>query len=433
MKNHFLLLSIIFLFFSYKTVCQVNKIEKKIVESVNRNNAYYIDLLKEIVNMNSGTMNFEGVKKVGMRLKPEFEALGFDTRWEVGNAFNRAGHLVAVQKGKKGPNILLIGHLDTVFEKDSPFQEYKMINDSIMQGPGVADMKGGDVIILEALRSLKDAKILKNMSIEVVLTGEEENSGRPLNLSKKVLFEASERADIALAFENGDGNPKTIVTSRRGSKDWTLEVAGVRSHSSQVFTDKVGVGAIYETSRILNEFYLQLTEFHNLTFNPGVILGGTSVQYDSMKSKGDAFGKKNVVAQKTIVTGDLRATSLAQQDSAMKIMKQICRENYPGTSAQITFRSGGYPPLAATKGNMELLSIYNEVSQDLGYGEVIAVDPRKAGAADVSFTASNVEKAVDGLGLSGGHGHTIDETGNLNKMPVQAKRAAVMIYRLTRE
>lgn len=376
-------------------------------------------------------MNFQGVKSVGMRLKQEFQLLGMDAQWLDGSEFNRAGHLVARNTYKKGPKILMIGHLDTVFEKDSPFQAFKMLNDSMMQGPGVADMKGGDVIILAALRALKEANLLDKMSIEVVMTGEEENSGRPLNLSKKALFDAAERADVALAFENGDGKPTTIVTTRRGSKDWSLVVTGVRSHSSQVFTDKVGVGAIYETSRILNDFYLKLSGFHNLTYNPGVILGGTKVAYDSMTSSGNAFGKKNVVAQKTIVTGDLRATSLSQQDSAMKIMQQICAENYPGTSAKLNFRSGGYPPLAETTGNLKLLKLYNEVSLDLGFGEVTAVDPRKAGAADVSFTAGFVDMAVDGLGLSGGHGHTTDETGNLNMLPVQAKRAAVLMYRLT--
>lgn len=115
--------------------------EKKILNAVNEHNAYYTSLLKEIININSGTMNFEGVQKVGAVLRKEFDKLGMETEWVNGAPFNRAGHLVARTKGSKGPKMLLIGHLDTVFEPDSPFQKYTMLNDSIMKGPGVADIK----------------------------------------------------------------------------------------------------------------------------------------------------------------------------------------------------------------------------------------------------------------------------------------------------
>lgn len=429
MRNFILICLIVFS--SGKLTAQLTKTEKKIVRSVDQNNEKYTNLLKEIVNINSGTMNFDGVKQVGMVLKKEFEALGLETKWVDGSAFGRAGHLVAVSKGSKGPKMLLIGHLDTVFEPDSPFQQYTMLNDSIMKGPGVADMKGGDVIILLALKALKEANVLDQMQIEVVLTGDEEKSGSPLELSKKDLVEGAKRADIALAFENADGDPKTIVVSRRGSAGWRLMVSGNAAHSSQVFTNKVGVGAIYEASRILREFYEQLSKEENLTFNPGVILGGTSTSYDAGQSGGTAYGKSNVVAQEVIVTGDIRAVSLEQLEKAKRIMEEITANNYPGTSAEIIFNEGGYPPLAPSEGNRKLLSYYNSVSRDLGFGPVDAVNPRNAGAADVSFTSGLVDMAIDGMGLSGADDHTINETGNLNMLSVQAKRAAVLMYRLT--
>ncbi len=263
---------------------QADKTEQDIVQSVDQHNDYYTALLKEIVNVKSGTMNFAGVRTVGDKLRAEFEKLGMETRWVDGTPFGRAGHLVAVTKGKKGPRMLLIGHLDTVFEPDSPLQSYTEVNDTILKGPGVADMKGGDVIILMALRALKDANMLDDMQIEVVMTGDEEKSGSPIELSKKALIEGAERADIVLAFENADGNPKTIVVSRRGSTGWKLKVSGNAAHSSQIFSDRVGVGAIYETSRILNTFYQQLSTEENLTFSPGVILGGTTTSYDDTQN-----------------------------------------------------------------------------------------------------------------------------------------------------
>jgi len=377
-------------------------------------------------------MNFEGVKEVGRLFKSELDKLGFETKLTSGEAYGRAGHLVATHKGKTGLKLLLIGHLDTVFELDSPFQNSSMENDTVMKAPGVADMKGGDVIIILAMQALKDAGVLENMSVEIVMTGDEEKNGAPLDLSKKDLVDAAKWADVALGFENGDGNPETIVVARRGSSSWKLEVTGNAAHSSQVFSEKVGVGAIYETSRILNDFYTELSKEENLTFNPGFILGGTSVDLKEDETGGSAFGKTNVVAQSAISKGDIRAVSLEQLERAKQTMKKIVSENYPKTQAKLSFDKGGYPPLARTEGNSRLLEIYDEISQELGFGKVYAVNPRNAGAADISFTAGHVEMAVDGLGLSGADDHTVNETGNINKLGVQAKRAAILMYRLSK-
>lgn len=429
--NYKNLLLIIVFCFSISGFSQKNKKERKIIEAVDNYTESAIKLIKKAVNINSGTMNFEGVRKVGSLFQKELDKLGFKTALTDGSAYGRAGHLIATRKGKKGPKFLMIGHLDTVFELESPLQEYTMINDSLVKGPGIADMKGGDVIIILAMQALNDAGLLDDMSIEIIMTGDEEKSGKPLELSKKALIDAAKRADIALGFENGDNNPKTIVVARRGSTDWELKVTGNPAHSSQVFTEDVGTGAIYETSRILNEFYLQLAKEKDLTFNPGFIIGGTSLKEDSDGTGGSAFGKTNVVSQETIVRGDLRAVSLEQLKNAKATMKKIVSENYPKTKAEIHFSAGGYPPLSLTEGNTRLLGYFNTVSEDLGFGSVTAVNPRNAGAADISFTSEYVDMAIDGLGLTGGGGdHTINETGNLNTVATQAKITAVLMYRL---
>jgi glutamate carboxypeptidase len=423
---------LVFLSFSTLVFSQKNSTEKRIVKSVDKNIDDAIVLLKKAININSGTMNFKGVKEVGALFKTELDQLGFETKQTSGEAYNRAGHLIAVRKGKKnGPKILMIGHLDTVFEEDSPLQEFIMVNDSIIKGPGVADMKGGDVIIILAMKALKEAGVLDDLSIEIIMTGDEEKSGDPIELSKKDLIDAAKRADIALGFENGDNRTETIVVSRRGSADWKLTVTGNAAHSSQIFTKEIGAGAIYEASRILNEFYEQLSNEKDLTFNPGFVLGGTSLEIDTDETGGTTFGKNNVVAQTAVVHGDLRATSPEQLEKAKETMLKIINNNYPNTTAKIIFGKGAYPPLAMTKGNLELLSQYNNVSKDLGFGAVEAVNPRNAGAADISFTSGYVEMAIDGLGLTGGSGdHTINETGNLNSVAQKAKITAVLLYRL---
>ncbi|MBC3766343.1 M20/M25/M40 family metallo-hydrolase [Neptunicella marina] len=414
---------------SNSALAQLSSVEKGLINQVDHNNPEAVTLLKDIVNINSGTMNFSGVKKVADRLIPEFEALGFNAHFEDGSAFNRAGHLIAEYKSGKGPQILMIGHLDTVFEADSPFQHFEMLDNNMAKGPGIADMKGGDVIILQALKALHQANELQGLNIRVVMTGDEELNGRPLAKSKQALVDAAKWADIALGFENGDGNPRTANVSRRGSVDWTLTISGHASHSSQIFKDKVGAGAIYEASRILNQFYQQLRSEPLLTFNPGRIMGGTTVHHNKMNNSGDTFGKNNVVAQSAIVTGDIRAASLEQLERVKDKMRKIVADNLPQTQSVIEIGEG-YPPMGATDGNQQLLSIYSNVSQDLGQGQVEAVNPLNAGAADVSFTAQYVSMALDGLGMSGTAGHTVNETGNMVSLPNQTKRAALLLYRL---
>lgn len=402
--------------------------EQEIARHVDAGANDAIDLLAQAVNINSGSMNFEGVQEVGALFRAEFDALGFETEWVDGTAFERAGHLVARRFGS-GPHLLLIGHLDTVFEPSSPFQTFQRDGDRA-QGPGVVDMKGGDVVIIHALRALAAAGQLDDMSITVVMTGDEERSGRPLDLAREVLVRAAEEADIAIAFENGDSNPATAVVARRGSTGWRLEVTGTPAHSSQLFQDEVGAGAVYEASRILTGFYDRLAGQRLLTFNPGVMLAGTDVDYDAFTAGGSAFGKSNVVAERAVVTGDLRTITLDQLEDARAAMRFVARQNLPRTSATITF-DDGYPPLAPSDGNHRLLDLFSQVSQDLGFGQVAPVDPRNAGAADVSFTAGLVDMAIDGLGPGGGNDHTVDEWIDLPTLAIQTKRAAVLMHRLS--
>jgi glutamate carboxypeptidase len=410
----------------------VSATEKRMLEFIDATNPEALELLIESVNINSGTMNLEGVRKTGELFRARFEELGFQTEWQDGAEFQRAGHLVARYAGTDaGPKILLIGHLDTVFEPDSPFQSFAMLDDAVATGPGIADMKGGNVIMLRALAALRAVDALDQLDVTVVLTGDEELSGRPLALSKKALVDAAGHADIAIGFENGDGDYRTANISRRGASGWTLRTTGKPSHSSQIFREDIGPGAIFEAARILHSFQAdeELRGEQYLTFNPGRIVGGTTITDSEADNTGTAFGKSNVVAESAFVDGDLRAVSSEQLQRARQRMQQIVASSHPHTSATIEFEDG-YPPMAPTDGNRKLLALYSRVSEDLGFGAVEAVNPLRAGAADVSFVADHVEMAIDGVGMSGSEGHTVDEKGHLESLPLQAKRAAVLLYRL---
>lgn len=403
-------------------------IEQQLIVEIDARQEQSMSLLETAVNINSGSLNLAGVRAVGELFARAFEEFGMETEWLDGSAFNRAGHLVA-RYGSSGPHLLLIGHLDTVFEPDSPFQEFQRIDARYARGPGSTDMKGGNVIIVEALRALKRTGALDQMTVTVMLIGDEESSGQPLELGRQALRKAADAADVALGFEDGDGNPATAVIARRGYTSWSLEVTGTPAHSSIIFSEEIGYGAVYEAARILNAFRETLAGEPNLTFNPGVLLAGTQVDYDAATSRGSAFGKGNVIAELASASGDLRTLTIDQRERAKQHMKQIVQSSLPGTHAELNFVDG-YPPLAPSTGNRRLLGIWDQASQDLGYGSVVAVDPAKAGAADISFTAGRVDMALDGLGLMGSGGHTVEETADLSTLGSQAKRAAVAMYRL---
>lgn len=405
--------------------------ERALTAFVDKDYDRALALLERVVNINSGTMNLAGVREVGDALRPEFDALGFKTVWVDGTSFGRAGHLIADHPGT-GPRILLIGHLDTVFEPDSPFQKFERLSPTAAKGPGTTDMKGGNVVMIHALRALYSTGALKSMNIVVVLTGDEEAAGRPLSASRAALVKAAQGADVAIGFEDGDGDPKTAVIGRRGTTNWELRVKGKPAHSSQIFNAENGYGAVFEAARILNAFRERLAGQPHLTFNPGVIVGGTTVEYDEKASRGTGFGKSNVIAEHTVVTGDLRALTPEQFAAAKKSMQEIVAASLARTSATLTF-DDGYPPLAPTAGNERLLALYNRASLDVGAGPVVAVDPDKAGAADVSFVSGQVGMILDGVGLMGTGGHTVHETADLTTLPVMVKRMAVLLSRLQRD
>ena len=406
----------------------LSKTEQKIVQAVDKNMPSTLQLLKESVNINSGTLNIKGVQQVGELYRKELAALGFTTEWiTVPDSLKRAGHLVAYRKGSKGKKLFLIGHLDTVFEPDMPPNPYTVLNDSTATGQGVNDMKGGDVLVIAALKALHEQGLLKDASITVYFTGDEENAGHPRSVARGDFMQRAKEHDIALAFETA-ANMGTVATARRGASEWYLEVEGKQAHSSGVFGAS-GYGSIYEASRILNTFREELSKEQYLTFNPGLISGGSELDYNKPAQKGVVLGKTNIISPRTVVIGDLRFLSEAQKEGARAKMRTIVANSLPGTKATITF-TDGIPAMPPTKGNEALVSVVNEVSGALGYGEVKAGNPGSRGAGDISYVAEYLD-CLDGLGASGRGAHAPGETMNLKEYPQLIKRTAVLIYRLT--
>lgn len=408
-------------------------VERQVADAISARQEEAYDLLEKLVEINSGTLNPAGVRRVGEVLAEPLQALGFAIEWvELPPEMQRGPHLVARREAARddAPHVLMIGHLDTVFEPDSPFQDFARDGD-VVHGPGALDMKGGDVAILLALQGLADAGALDDVTVTVFYTGEEEAPGKPLEVSRRELRRAAEEADVALGFESGccrEGVDRAVV-ARRSSIPWRLEVEGVQSHSSVIFSEDVGAGAVFEAARILDGFYSELAAEEALTFNVGVLLGGTEVDYDPETHRGSAFGKTNVVPQRVVAHGGLRALTAEQLDSARERMRKIAGENLPHTSAKLRFEEG-YPPMPPTKGNRRLLETYDEISRALGLGPVEAFPPAERGAADVSFAAPFVDAALAGLGPEGEGSHTTEERLDLPTVIESAQRAAVLLVRL---
>ncbi|MET0308294.1 MAG: M20/M25/M40 family metallo-hydrolase [Sphingomonas sp.] len=407
----------------------LSKAEKTIDRTVDAEFERSVALLARLVDQNSGTLNLQGVTKVGEMMRAELEPLGFAVSWKPMDAVQRAGHLIAVHRGKPGgKRILLIGHLDTVFELSSPFQKFVRTGDKA-EGPGAGDDKGGMVVIVSALRAMQAAGTLKDANIEVVLTGDEEDAGSPLSISRADLIAAGKRADVALDFEGLviDGGKDMGSIARRSVTDWRITASGKTGHSSLIFTPEFGDGAINELARILAAFRKDLPE-PNLTFNAGVIAGGARAEIDE-SGNAKAGGKTNIIAATAVATGDFRTLSVEQTERVRAKMEAIVAAHAPGTDAKIEFGEG-YPAMAPTDGNKALLAELNRVNRDLGLEEMAPLDPLKRGAGDISFVAHDVD-SLAGLGTYSTGDHAPGETVDLASIHRQAKRAAILISRLS--
>jgi len=406
--------------------------ERKITTEVDAEQPWAIGFLEQLVDVNSGTRNLPGVTRVGEMVRPQFEALGFTVVWKPMAAVGRAGHLIATHRGRPGTKrMLLIGHLDTVFEPDSPFQTFVRHGD-FAKGPGASDDKGGVVVMLTALRAMRTAGTLRDANIEVVLTGDEENAGSPLAIARADLIAAGKRADVALDFEGliiVDGRDMGSV-ARRSAASYLITTHGVTAHSSGIFSADVGDGAIFELARIIAAFRAELPE-PNLTFNIGVVAGGASAAFNADATGASATGKTNIIPAIAVANGDYRTLTDEQAQRVRAKMQAIVARHAPKTTAEIVFLDS-YPPMAPTAGNLALLDRLNAVNADLGLRAMPALDPLLRGAGDISFVASDVD-ALAGLGTASDGDHTPDETVDLVSMDRQGKRAALLMSRLSRE
>ena len=407
--------------------------EQAMVRTVDAEHGRTVSMLAKWVDQNSGTLNLPGVAATGRMVGAELETLGFAFEWIDMKQAHRSGHLIARHKGNgRGKRLLLIGHLDTVFEPDSPFQRWERKGDW-GHGPGAADDKGGVAVIVAALRAMQQAGTLRDADITVFLTGDEEDAGDPIEIARRDLIAAGKWADVALDFEGlvRDQGKDMGSTARRSAGSWTVQVTATSAHSSGIFTPSSGYGAVYELARILEAFRRELKE-DKLTYNVGLIGGGTTAKLDEGRIRLEATGKTNIIPPAAVARGDLRAIDAGQIERTRAKMRAIVARSLPGAHATISFDEDGYPPMPPTSGNRALLDKLNGVNRDSGLPVMPELDPVKRGAGDISFVASDVD-GLAGLGPASEGDHTPEEKVDIPSIPLQAKRAAILMSRLAAE
>jgi len=440
MRSRFLIAFATAIIVSAPAAAELSKPEQAMLRTVDSEQSRTVAFLQRMVDQNSGTMNIAGVEAVRRMVEPEFRELGFKTEWIDMKAAGRAGHLVARHAGSRnGKRLLLIAHLDTVFEPDSPFQRWQADGDKA-HGPGAGDDKGGIAVIVAALRAMQAAGTLKAANITVFMTGDEEDAGSPITIARRDLIAEGRKADVALDFEDlavddgADGKPADFGSiARRSAGSWTLTVAGQSGHSAGVGTGSPGgsYGAIYELARIIDAFRRELPD-DRLTYNVGLIGGGQSADLDKGRIRIQATGKTNIIAATAVARGDLRALSEDQIARTQAKMRAIVAQSLPGAKAEISFDEDSYPPMPPTEGNRALLAALNVVNRDMGLPQMAELDPAKRGAGDISFVARDADGLV-GLGPSSDGSHTSRETVDIPSIPKQAKRAAILMSRLAKE
>jgi len=405
------------------------------IQTVDAEQQRTVSMLERWVNQNSGSLNLAGVEAVRRMVEPEFQQLGFKTEWIDMKQAGRAGHLVARHNGsRRAKRLLLIAHIDTVFEPDSPFQRWAL-EGAKAHGPGAGDDKGGVAVIVAALRAMQAAGTLKDSNITVFLTGDEEDAGSPLAISRRDLIAEGKKAGAALDFEDlatedtPNGPADMGSTARRSAGSWTVTVTGRSAHSAGVGANNYG--AIYELSRIIDQFRRELPE-DKLTYNVGLIGGGQTAKMDEGRIRLEATGKTNIIAATAVARGDMRAISQDQIERTRSKMRAIVAQSIAGAHSEISFDEDSYPPMPPTDGNRTILARLNAVNSDMGLAPMGELDPSRRGAGDISFVAADVDGLV-GLGPSSDGSHTDKEVVDIPSIFKQAKRAAILMSRLAKE
>ncbi|QKY71546.1 M20 family peptidase [Lentibacillus sp. CBA3610] len=342
-----------------------------------------LGMLEELVNIDSGSYNKEGIDQVGHVLKNKYEELGYlITEKEIQSFGN---NLVIRHKEAVKPEILIVAHMDTVFPEGTAKERPFTIADGKAYGPGVIDMKSSLVMLYFSLKALIENNISGYENVEIVLNSDEEIGTES---SRELIENAAEDKKCVLVLEPAreDGS---IVSARRGMGYYSLKVKGKGAHSG--IDPESGISAIEELAHKIIDLQALSEPEENLNVNVGLIKGGTSV---------------NTVAPAAEAEIDVRISTVNQGKIIDEKIKKIgSKTTIKGTILDLT---GGInrPPMEFNEGVQTLVKIIQHEGKKLGLD---IKHTATGGGSDASFTAAMNVPTVDGMGPVGGKQHSKDE------------------------
>lgn len=396
--------------------------EKALVAWVDEHQQDILEELRVHVEMNTGTDNVAGIDQYRNVLEGNLQALGFGTETIpvdgmelldcAGSTMEFADHLLATRSAGAGTKLFLNGHMDTVFSSDDDFQKLEVLPDGVLKGPGVIDMKGGMVVLINALRALQSQGLLDDSNMTVFLNSDEEVG----SLSSRPIIERLARAhDLGLVFEGTKDNKMTRL--RKGLGQARIKVTGRESHAGSAHEH--GVSAVLEMAHKVIDIE-KLTDYEKkVTVNTGVISGGE---------------KRNTVSGCADTYIDMRypnadaGRELEQGLSEIAARKYINNEKYPDFP-QTEYWSLLHRP--AKEGNEVVDQL---IAEAMGLssiiGEPIVGASVSGGGTDGSIAQSVGLPTLDTFGVNGTGAHSSREETTVQSLLARTKLAAVMISRV---
>lgn len=376
-----------------------------------------LDRLIEWSRINSGSSNLDGLKIMEERIATAFAPLGATVEFiqlEPTERLNHDGTIESVANGRsilisKRPSanrrLLLTGHFDTVFPDDSSFQDVTWLDDNILNGPGVADMKGGILVMLHALLAFEASDEAENLGWEVLLSPEEETGSLA---SAPILAERAKRAQIGLTYEPAlaDG---TLAGARAGSGNWSLVVKGKAAHAGREFD--LGKNAVVKLSEIIGELSSLTGGRPKLTVNPAVITGGVA---------------PNIVPDQAFCRFNARVHEPGDAVWLQEKLAEIISKHNADDGFDVILHGGiNRPPKPITDAIGRLM----EAVKACGAFNDIKVDyVATGGCCEGNNLAAAGLPNVDTLGVRGGKIHSADEFVCVDSLTERAALSATILY-----
>lgn len=397
--------------------------EQQILRWLDQHDKQQLIELQQHVNLNTGTLNKTGIDAYRTLLAEELGALGFDLETISAEPFDVlscehkqlqfASHLLATRKGAKGQRLLLSGHMDTVFSAEDSFQTLTIGTDGTLSGPGVADMKGGIVAMLQALRALHALGLLDGTQLTVFLNSDEEFGSLS---SRSALETLAPKHDLGLVFESS--YEQLMTNERKGLGQARLKITGRESHAGGAH--EAGVSANLEIAHKVIAIEALTDYDKGNTVNTGTLKGGE---------------KRNTVPGCAEAYIDLRYPSPEAGPALEQALKNIAAErstshpSYPELP-KIELWTALHRPVKAKHEKVDhLLDEIDAIATSLG--DPIQGRRKSGGGTDGSILQAVGLPSVDSIGVDGSGAHSQREQSSVQSLQARTRLIALLIHRLS--